>query len=265
MIHIEDAFVVFYAGTPLERVALRGVSLSVQDGEVVSILGNNGSGRSTLLRFLAGHISLNFGRLWIDNEDITSQSLLDRSRVFSSVFFDHNACTADNLTVLENLAAASLHHQGKSYIRAAIDESDRDKFYDHLKNLNFMKMENLLDEKVCNIPKPYKQVLALMIAVIKGAKVLLIDEHSTGLDIESSKALLNATNKIIRSRKMTTIMVVNDPEFALEKSDTVIVLNYGQVVASFSGDEKKNMKLEDLFLTFNKVPKFCKRKIPINI
>ena len=265
MITIEDAFVVFGAGTSLERVALRGVSFSIQEGEVVSILGNNGSGRSTLLKFLAGHIPLNFGRLWLDNMDITTQSLLERSHMFSSVFYDSSDCTADNLTVLENLVVASLHHRDRSLIKAAIDDSDRDKFYEYLKNLNFMKMENLLDEKVRDIPKPYRQVLALIIAVIKGSKVLLIDEHSTGLDIESSQALLNATYKIIKSKKMTTIMVVSDAEFALEKSDRVMVLNYGQIVASYSGEEKKNLKLEDLFMAFNRIPEFYTRKLPINV
>lgn len=265
MIDIEDAFVVFYAGTPLERVALRGVKFSVQDGEVVSILGNNGSGRSTLLRFLAGHIQLNFGRLWYNKVDITAQSLYSRSKIVSSVFFNNNVCTAGSLTVLENLVLATLSHQPKSCIREAIRDDMEERFYAQLRNLNFMEMENLLHEKVDNIPKPYKQVLALLIAVIKGAKVLVIDEHSTGLDEEASHALLEATSKIIRSKKMTTIMVVNDPEFALKHSDRLVVLNYGQVVANISGEEKNNIKLEDLYMTFNKKPKISDKKMSVNV
>ena len=158
---------------------------------------------------------------------------------------------------------ASMHGKDKSFFKPAYDSSMEDRFYDQLKNLNFLEMEKLINEKVDDIPKPYKQVLALMIAVIKGTKVLVIDEHSTGLDVESSKALLETTKKIVKSKKITTIMVVNDPEFALENSDRVIVLNYGQVVANISGEEKKNIKLEDLFLTFNKMPKFFDRKAPI--
>lgn len=265
MINVEDAFVVFYAGTPLERVALRGVSFSAQNGEIVSVLGNNGSGRSTLLRFLAGHISLSFGRLWYNNVDITSQSLYERSKIFSSVFLDHNVCTAGNLTVLENLVLASMSHQPKSCIREAIRDDMEDRFYSQLRNLNFLEMEKLLNERVCDIPKPYKQVLALLIAIIKGAKVLVIDEHSTGLDVESSRALLETTSKIIRSKKITTIMVINDPEFALKHADRLVVLNYGQVVANISGEEKKKIKLEDLILTFNKRPKISDKKAPVNI
>ena len=265
MINIEDAFVVFYAGTPLERVALRGVKFSVQDGEVVSVLGNSGSGRSTLLRFLAGHIRLNFGKLWYNNIDITAQSLYSRSKIVSSVFSNSNVCTAGNLTVLENLVLATMSHQPKSCIRKAIRDDMEDRFYTQLRNLNFMEMEELLHEPVDNIPKPYKQVLALLIAVIKGAKVLVIDEHSTGLDVESSHILLATTNKIIRSKKITTIMAVNDPDFAMKNSDRLVVLNYGQVVANISGEEKKNLKIEDLYATFNRKPKISDKKMPVNI
>ena len=265
MLDIEDAFVVFYSGTPLERVALRGVRFSVQEGEVVSILGNNGSGRSTLLRFLAGHIPLSFGRLWYNGVDITSQSLYSRSKIVSSVFLNHDVCTSGSLTVLENLILATLSHQPKSLIREAIRDDMEERFYAQLRNLNFMEMEKLLHEEVNNIPKPYKQVLALLIAVIKGTKVLVIDEHSTGLDVESSRALLETTRRIIRSKKITTIMVVNDTEFALKNSDRLIVLNYGQVVANISGEEKKKIKLEDLYLTFNKRPKISDKKVSVGI
>ena len=217
MLSVEDAFVVFYARTPLERVALRGVSFSVRDGEVVSILGHTGSGRSTLLKFLAGHLSLNFGRLWLNNFDITSQSLMERSRLISSVFGDYTLSLAGSLTVLENLAVASMHSKNRSMCKSAINKTVRDRFYEQ--NLNFMDMEDLLDEEVRYIATPYKQILALMIAVIKGAKVLVIDEHSVGLDAKASKALLEATHRIIRARRITTIMTSNNPEFDLRNND----------------------------------------------
>lgn len=265
MIGTEDAFVVFNAGTPLERVALRGVSISVQDGEIVSILGNNGSGRSTLLRAVAGHIPLSFGRLWYNNVDITAQPLYARSKIVAPVFAEHNVCSAEGLTVLENLVLATLSYQPKSWIKKAVQDDMEDRFYSQLRNLNFMDMDQLLHEKVCDIANPYKHILALLIAIIKGVKILVIDEHSTGLDVETAQTLLNATMKIIKSKKLTTIMAINDPEFAIRNSDRIITLNYGQVVADVSGEQKKKIKLEDLYLTFNKKPQISSKKAPVSI
>ncbi|MDR2781635.1 MAG: ATP-binding cassette domain-containing protein [Holosporaceae bacterium] len=254
MIRLEDIFVVFYQGTPLERIALRGVNFTAQEGEIVTLVGNNGSGRTTLLSFLAGHIGQNFGRLWFNKVDITGQSLMERSNIFSSVFYDQDTGTAGNLTVIENLAIASLHHQSRSIIETAVSNEMRETFIEQLHEVNFMGIEELADEKAANLSKPHRQVLALMIAVIKGAQVLLIDEHSTGLDKESAKALLETTEKIIRSRKITTIMAISDPKFALDVSDRTIVLSHGQVVSNLSGEEKKKIKLEDLFASFNVIP-----------
>jgi putative ABC transport system ATP-binding protein len=254
MIRAEDIFIVFNTGTPLERIALRGINFRAQEGEVISIVGNNGSGRSTLLKFLAGHIFSSFGRLWLDKVDVTSQSLSDRSAIFSSVFYDQDVGTARNLTVLENLAVAGMHHQPRSIIQPAITKEMRETFFEQLRDLDFMGIENLLDEKVGEMSKPHRQVLALLIAVIKGARILLIDEHSTGLDKESSLALLETTEKIIRSKNITTIMAVSDPKFALEVADRTLVLSHGQVVSDLSGEEKKKARVEDLFASFNIIP-----------
>ncbi|MDR2268249.1 MAG: ATP-binding cassette domain-containing protein, partial [Holosporaceae bacterium] len=236
MIRAEDIFVVFCPNTPLERIALRGVNLTAQDGEIVTIIGNSGCGRSTLLRFLAGHISSNFGRLWLNKIDITGQSLTERSRIFSSVFYDQDTGTARNLTIIENLAIASLHHQQRSIMEPAVTAEMREMFIEQLRDIDFMGMEELVDEKVANVSRPHRQVLAMMIAIIKGAQVLLIDEHSTGLDRESTRALLETTEKIIKSQKITTIMALSDPKFALEVADRTIVLNHGQVVSNLSGE-----------------------------
>ncbi|MDR0678609.1 MAG: ATP-binding cassette domain-containing protein [Holosporaceae bacterium] len=253
MIRLEDLFVVFNTGTPLERIALRGINFTAQDGEIVTIIGNSGSGRSTLLKFLAGHIGSSFGRLWVNKVDITNQTLSERSKIFSSVFYDEDIGTAGNLTVAENLAIAYLHHRSKSIVDTAVSEEIREMFIEQLRDLDFMGMEELIDEKVSNISKPYRQVLALLIAAIKDAKILLIDEHSTGLDAESTTALLETTEKIIRSRGMTAIMAISDPKFAFDMSDRTIVLNHGQIIWNLSGEEKKNIKYEDLFTSFGVV------------
>ncbi|MDR2267937.1 MAG: ATP-binding cassette domain-containing protein [Holosporaceae bacterium] len=251
MIKLENVFLVFFPRTKLERVALRDIDLSLGKGEVTSILGHAGSGRSTLLQILAGHIAPNFGRILLEDTDITHHSLAERSKYFSTVFFEENTSTAGNLTILENLVAASMHHQSRSLLSEAYDDGMRELFYQQLLELNFMKMEELMDEKVCDIPAHYRQVLALLIAVMKEAKVLLIDEHSTGLDEATSQALFTVTENIIKANNMTTLMCINDPIFALKVSDKIAVLNHGQLVATYEKNEIKSMKPETLVATFN--------------
>ncbi len=254
MIRLEDIFVVFQGNTPLERIALRGVNLEINKGEIVSIVGNNGSGRTSLLRFLAGYINPSFGKLWFNNTDITRQTLSERAEIFSSVFYDQNTGTAGNLTVAENLAIAGMHHQPKSLLEPALTEETKEVIFQQLKNINFMGLENLIDERVCTLGKAYRQVLALLIAVTKGAEVILIDEHSTGLDKAAADALLEATERIIREHKITTIMAVCDPKYAMDVSDRMIVLSHGQVVSDLSGERKKNTTVESLYSSFNIIP-----------
>ena len=251
MIRVEDIFVVFFSGTPLERIALRGVNFTVDEGEIISVVGSNGSGRSTLMHFLAGQIKSSFGRLWYNKEDITGQSFPQRSKIFSSISYDCDAGSAGDLTVAENLLIASMHHQDMNIIRPAMTQEKHDMFYEQLRELNFMNIEDLIDEKVNRISRTHRQILALLMAVIKETKVLLIDEHTTGLDEESAAKLLETTEKIVRSKKITTIMTSGDPKLALNISDKVVVLRHGQVVAEVGGEEKKELKVEDIYEFLN--------------
>ena len=247
MIRIEDIFVVFFSGTPLERIALRGVNFKVEEGEIVSVVGSSGSGRSTLIKFLSGQIKSSFGRLWYNKEDITGQSFSRRSKIFSSISYDCDTATAGGLTVAENLLIASMHHQDMNIIRPAMSQEKHDMFYEQLRELNFMNIEDLIDEKVSKISRPHRQILALLMAVMKETKVLLIDEYSTGLDEESSARLREATEKIIKSKKITTIITSGDPKGALNMSDKIVILRNGQVIGEVSGEEKKDITIEDLY------------------
>ncbi|MDR1361831.1 MAG: ATP-binding cassette domain-containing protein [Holosporaceae bacterium] len=246
MVNLENIFLIFFPDSRLEKVALHDIDISLNDGEVTSILGHNGSGRSTLLRLLAGHMSPNFGRLVMDGVDITDHSISQRAEYFSTVFYEENTSTAGNLTVLENLVVASRHHQSCSALINAYDDAVRESFRQQLQQLNFMEMEELMDEKVRDIPAHYRQVLALLIAVLKGTKVLLIDEHSTGLSSEVAQELLLVTENIIKSNRITTLMCISDPLFAAKISDKIIVLDHGQVVASYGKEEIKNMTAKNI-------------------
>ena len=255
MLELEDIFIVFGKGTLQEKIVLRGINFSVSDGEIVSLVGNIGSGRSTLLKLLAGHVVPSFGKLWLNKSDITLQILSERAKSFSFISPAHNMGVALNLTVAENLAVASMHHQSKSIFSPALDKETEDMYYEKLRSLNCMGMETTLNQKAADISYLHRSVLALLIATVKGTQFLLIDDYSAGLNKSDAETLRNITAKIIKSQKVTTIMVADDPKFALEVSDKVIVMSAGQVVSILFGEKKKKTKVEDLFAAFKITPK----------
>lgn len=254
MLKLRDVFVVLNSGTAQERVALRGINFELQSSEIVTIVGNPGSGKSTLLKFLSGHIEPSFGKVWLDHEDITFQTLEQRSKRFAFVSHSKEAL-ASNLTVAENLAVASMHHQKRSIFSSAIDEEMHEIYYNQLKDLDFFAMETVLDDKVFNISHLHKFVLSLLIAVVKNAEILLIDEYVSGIGKKEKDALSEVTKKIIRAQKSTALIATADPAHALEFADRTIVLSHGQVVADLSGEAKKKTRVEDLFSAFKIVPK----------
>lgn len=149
------------------------------------------------------------------------------------------------------MAIASMHHQKKSIFYPALDSEMKEIFYEQLKELDFMGMENLIDEKVHKLSKPQRHILSLLMAVIKESEILLIDEHSTGLDKESSAILLDTTKKIIKSKNITTIMAVNDSKFAVEISNKVLVLNHGQIVSELDSRAKDDKKIQKILSSFD--------------
>lgn len=254
MLKLRDVFIVFNSGTAQEKVALRGINFELDSNEIVTVVGNAGSGKSTLLKFLAGHIVPSFGKVWIDHQDITFQSLGQRSQKFAFVSYERDGA-ASNLTVAENLAIASMHHQKRSIFASAIDEETHELYYNQLKELDFFAMETVLDERVYNISHLHRFVLSLLIAVMKNAEVLLIDEHISGVTKKEEEALTEVTRKIVKSQKSTALIAMGDPTHALEFADRTIVLSYGQIVADLSGETKKKTRVEDLFASFKIVPK----------
>ncbi len=254
MLKLEDIFVVFHAGTPLEKIALRGINFEVEEGEIVTLVGNNGCGKTTLLKLLAGHIYSNFGKIWLDKRDISCQSLSDRAQFFSFVSSAINIGIAMNLTVAENLALANIHHQTGNILTPAINSETYEAYYEQLKELDFMAIEAVLDEKASDISFIHKQMLALLIALIKGSRFILIDDHTAGLNKIEATALLQATIKLIKEHKVTAIISTDDPRFALEHSDRVIVMSAGQVVSNLHGEKKKKTRVEDLFASFKVIP-----------
>ena len=213
MLEIRDVRKTFFAGTANERVALKGVNLTLAEGDFVTVIGSNGAGKSTLLNIVAGRLSPDAGSVLIDARDVTSQKEHSRAKLIGRVFQDPLAGTAPNLTIEENLSLAYLRGKRRGLGRC-LTQSRRSFFRERLATLE-LGLENRLEHKVGLLSGGQRQALSLLMAGFTNPKVMLLDEHTAALDPERSDLVTNLTHSIVEEGGMTTLMVTHNMEQAI--------------------------------------------------
>lgn len=255
MMKLEDIFVVFDKGGPLERTALREINLSINNGDKISIIGNNGSGKSTLLKLLAGHISTSFGKIYFSKENITDQTMNERALNFSTIFSDYNVNCFDDLTVIENLILANFSADDKmSIIEPAVTNERVAVVREYLDKYDFLDLANVLFTSIKNISYEERQALCLMMVLMRPAKVLLIDDFVYGLKTDIAQRLWNTAKKIIENNNMTVLAVLEEPRYDSDFFNRTIVLNSGKIVLDVTGEAKSKMDFTDIFTNLNITP-----------
>lgn len=247
MIHLEDVFVVFNQGTPLEKIALKNIHLNINNGDIVTLVGNSGSGKTTLLKLLSGHIYPTFGKMFLDKIDITSHNLYEKTKYFASVLTCNGFDVIYDMTIAENLMLAKLHHGKPKYSSKALTANVLDEFFDFLAALDFFKIQYLMNVKVGNLPKAYIQVVALCMAAVQKPKVMLIDEHLHGIEKDVANHLLEVTKKIIAIENTTTIIAIDDPTLGLSFGNRTVVLHHGHIQLDLSEQKRKEIMIENVF------------------
>jgi putative tryptophan/tyrosine transport system ATP-binding protein len=250
MIHLDDIDVTFNPGTPIEKCALRSVSLDVPKGQFVTLIGSNGSGKSTVLNVIAGVVEPDRGRIAVDDTDLTRLPVHARARLISRVFQDPKTGTCENLTILENFALA----RGRSTprgLRFAIDRTLRDETAERLKPLK-LDLENRLDDKVGLLSGGQRQAVSLLMATTGHTRVLLLDEHTSALDPKVGEFVVELTAAIVAALSLTVIMVTHSMVQALRHGDRTLMLHRGEIVFDASGTERRPMKVADLLNLFKR-------------
>lgn len=236
MLTLEDIFVVFDAGTSFERVVLRGISFNMQPGDVILLVGGSGSGRTTLLKMLAGHVQSNFGCIHYEQQNITHTGLAARNKIFSTLLYEHTHRLSSNMTVLENIASLYINFQNPKTFHNPITKSFRAEVREKLAELNFHRIEDMLDTYVAELPLPHRQVLSLFMSGEQSAPILLLDDHLVGLDNEMSVQVTSLCEQIIQDRGMSAIITADSPETMLSITNRLICLKHGSIVQDLSGD-----------------------------
>ena len=251
MLEIKNIFKTFNAGTVNEKQALKGVSLSIEDGEFVTVIGGNGAGKSTLMNAVAGTYGVDEGSISIGGVDVTHLPEHKRAKYIGRVFQDPMMGTAATMQIEENLALAK--RRGKPrLLRVGITRAEREEYKELLKILD-LGLEERLTAKVGLLSGGQRQALTLLMASLVKPKLLLLDEHTAALDPKTAAKVLDATQKIVERDNLTTLMITHNMKDAITYGDRLIMMYEGRIVIDVRGQEKKNLTVPQLLELFSKV------------
>ncbi len=249
MLEIKHIYKTFNPGTVNEKQALKGVSLTLADGDFVTVIGGNGAGKSTLLNAVAGVWPVDEGSITIDDTDVTHLPEFKRSKYIGRVFQDPMMGTAATMQIEENLALAL--RRGKSRtLRAGITKAERERHIELLKTLD-LGLEDRLTVKVGLLSGGQRQALTLLMATLQKPKLLLLDEHTAALDPKTAAKVLEATEKIIQRDHLTTLMITHNMRDAIAHGNRLIMMYEGRIAVDISGEEKKKLTVEGLLNLFS--------------
>ncbi|WP_283589145.1 ABC transporter ATP-binding protein [Lactobacillus gallinarum] len=235
-------------GTSEEKNILKNINLKINDGDFITLLGTNGAGKSTLLNIINGSIFPTSGKIILKERDLTNLSEVKRAKYIAQVFQDPKMGTAPRMTVAENLLLATKRGQQRGLHLRGLDQ--------HLEEFKreTVQLPNGLNERlntfVGNLSGGQRQTLSFLMATIKKPELLLLDEHTAALDPNTSRQLLELTNKVVKKEHLTCIMITHQLKDAIKYGNRTIILNSGKIVLDVNGQDKKTLTEEDILQYF---------------
>ena len=248
MLEIKNISKTFNPGTINEKRALTNVSLTLNDGDFVTVIGGNGAGKSTLLNAIAGVWPVDSGSIAIDGQDVTGLPDYRRAKLIGRVFQDPMTGTAATMQIDENLALAKRRGR-KRGLRWGVTQAERGEYRERLKLLN-LGLEDRMTSKVGLLSGGQRQALTLLMATLQKPKLLLLDEHTAALDPKTAEKVLNATERIIDEEHLTALMITHKMRDAIAHGNRLIMMHEGHIIFDVSGEDKKNLKVSQLLEKF---------------
>ena len=251
MLEIKEIWKTFNAGTFNEKQALRGVSLTLEDGDFCTVIGGNGAGKSTMLNAVAGTWTVDEGTISIGGVDVTRLPEYKRAPYIGRVFQDPMLGTAPTMQIIENLALAARRGE-KRGLRWGITKAEKEKYQSLLRDLD-LGLEDRLTSKVGLLSGGQRQAVTLLMASLKKPKLLLLDEHTAALDPKTAAKVLELSDRIVAESGLTTMMVTHNMRDAIAHGNRLIMMYNGKIVIDVSGEEKKKLTVPQLLELFSKV------------
>ena len=235
----------FNPGTVNEKKAITDLSLHLEPGDFVTIIGSNGAGKSTLFNAIAGSFYTDSGTILLDGKDITFQPEFRRAKMMGRLFQDPMRGSAPGMTIEENLALAA----GSGGWFSRITRRDKERFREKLALLN-MGLEDRMRQPVGLLSGGQRQALTLLMSTMVPPKLLLLDEHTAALDPGTAEKVLEITKQVVREHKITTLMVTHNMHQALELGNRTLMMDRGRVVFDVAGEERSTLTVDDLLAKF---------------
>ncbi|ANZ61378.1 ABC transporter ATP-binding protein [Secundilactobacillus paracollinoides] len=249
ILELRDVVTKVNRNTPEELTLLKGLNLTINEGDFVTVLGSNGAGKSTLFNTIAGNLSIDSGDILLRGKSIANESEERRTRFLSRVFQDPKLGTAPRMTVAENLLLAAKRGQGRHLVPRGLRKS-----LPHFKEIT-ATMNNGLDHRLStptgNLSGGQRQALSFLMATLKRPDILLLDEHTAALDPKTSQELMKTTNDRITEEDLTCLMITHHLDDALKYGNRLIVIDNGQITFDVAGEEKKGLTQEKLYSFFS--------------
>jgi len=255
MLELKNINKYYNAGTVNEMCLFEDFNLTIDEGEFVSVVGSNGSGKTSMLNLICGSIPLDAGSISINGENITKMPEYKRQRRIGRVYQNPALGTCPNMTILENMALAD--NKGKPFnLLPGTNKARIDYYRDQLKILG-LGLEDKLQVKVGVLSGGQRQAMALLMSTMTPIEFLILDEHTAALDPKTADVIMELTDKIVREKHLTTIMVTHNLRFAVEYGNRLLMMHQGQAVLDKKGPEKALLQVEDILDMFNKISIEC--------
>lgn len=248
MLEIRNVTKVFNPGTVNEKVALNDFSLTLEEGDFVTVIGGNGAGKSTLLNVVSGTHYVDEGTISIDGADVTRLPEYKRAAYIGRVFQDPMMGTAADMWIEENMSLA-MDRGKKKGLSWAIKKADREVYRQMLSKLG-LGLENRLSTKVGLLSGGQRQAVTLLMASMNHPKLFLLDEHTAALDPKTAAKVLDITEQIVEEEKLTTLMITHNMKDALRLGNRIIMMHEGRIIFDASGEEKQKLTVRDLLAKF---------------
>ncbi len=255
MLELSNIYKTFNAGTIDEKVLFSDFNLKIEDGEFVGVIGSNGSGKTTMLNIVSGDITADSGSVILDGEDLKGKKNFKRAKKIGRVFQNPSMGTCPSMTIWENMSIAD--NKGKSFgLSFGLNRQRKDYYRSQLELLG-MGLENRLTTPAGSLSGGQRQALALIMATMIRPDLLLLDEHTAALDPKSSDTVMMLTEKIVREKQITTLMVTHNLRHAVEYGTRTIMMHEGKAILDISGEEKQNKSINDYLTVFNEISIEC--------